>query len=391
MKLRSLTMRHYRNYTDQTVVFDEGVNIFSGENAQGKTNLIEALFFLSRGYSHRAVRKQEIITFDESEMYVSAEVTRGDVRHNIRYKTDQSGKELTLDQKKAKHSQVSRTFPVILFEPDDLHIIKAGPERRRRFIDEELSEAIPAYRKVLKQYRRALKQRNALLKAIRQDATLTVMLDGWDEQLVTLGSKLISYRLAYLKRLNTAAKKIHRILSGEREELSLMYQNNVIDRPAYQRDIEKAFAEKIAESRETDLEKGTSVTGPHLDDIVVMIGGREARRFGSQGQQRSAAIALKLSQIDIYEALTGELPIVLLDDILSELDESRQRNILKLIDRNQSVITCTNADFMRRHHPEGIAVFTVHNGVISQGGKGDQTEELPSGTEDEKEDSQDIN
>ena len=346
-------------------MFDERVNIFSGENAQGKTNLIEALFFLSRGYSHRAARKQEIIEFDASEMFVSAEVTRGDVRHTVRFKTDQNGKELTLDQKKVKRSQVSRTFPVILFEPDDLHIIKAGPERRRRFIDEELSEAIPAYKTVLKQYRRALKQRNALLKAIRQDATLTVMLNGWDEQMIALGSKLISYRLAYLKRLNTAAKRIHRILSGEREELSLMYQNNVIDRPAYQRDIERDFAEKIAESREADLEKGLSSIGPHVDDIVVMIGGKEARRFGSQGQQRSAAIALKLSQIDIYEALTGELPIVLLDDILSELDESRQRNILKLIDRNQSMITCTNADFMRRHHPKDIAIYHVENGVIT--------------------------
>ena len=365
MKVQSLSMRHYRNYSDQTVLFDEGVNIISGENAQGKTNLIEALFFLSRGYSHRAFRKQEIIAFDAQEMFVSAEVICGDVRHTVRFKTDQNGKDLTLDQKKAKRTQVSRAFPVILFEPDDLHIIKAGPEQRRRFVDEELSETIPAYKTVLKQYRRALKQRNALLKAIRQDVTLTVMLDGWDEQLVALGSKIISYRLAYLKRLNTAAKKIHRILSSDREELSLMYQNNVIDRPAYQRDIEIAFSEKISESRETDLEKGVSSVGPHLDDIVVMIGGKEARRFGSQGQQRSAAIALKLSQIDIFEALTGELPIVLLDDILSELDESRQRNILKLIDRNQSMITCTNADFMRRHHPEDIAVYNVHNGVIT--------------------------
>ena len=371
MKVRSLSMRHYRNYAEQTVLFDEGVNIFFGENAQGKTNLIEALFFLSRGYSHRAVRKHEIVEFDASEMLVSAEVTRGDVRHTVRYKIDQNGKELTLDQKKAKQSQVGRTFPVILFEPDDLHIIKAGPERRRRFIDEELSEAMPAYKTTLKQYRRALKQRNALLKAIRQDATLTVMLDGWDEQLVSLGSKIISYRLAYLKRLNTAAKRIHRILSGDREELSLMYQNNVIDRPAYQRDIEKAFSEKISESRETDLEKGTSLVGPHLDDIAVMIGGKEARRFGSQGQQRSAAIALKLSQIDIYEALTGELPIVLLDDILSELDENRRLNILKLIDRNQSMITCTNADFMQKYHPKGIALYHVENGVITSVENGD--------------------
>lgn len=363
MILRSVRLYHYRNYSEIEVNFSDHINVIVGENAQGKTNLLEGLFFLSRGYSHRTAKTADLVQFDEPGFFIEAVVEQRNVRHKISVRYENRKKILTVDGKRAKRKQVlGHLYTAILFEPDDLRIVKAGPEKRRRFMNEEIAGSMPGYMASLRNYSRALQQRNALLKDLRRYPSMRSLLDGWDNQLAEFGSKIVAYRLDYLKRLNKIAKKLHSILSSGKENLSLYYQNNLIESYTDPITVKKIFRDKLKSSLESDIERGSTQFGPHVDDIVVCINGRAARKYASQGQQRTAAISLKLSQIDIYKEITGDYPVVLLDDILSELDAERQENILSILGRNQAFITCTDSGFSDYYKEKKI--IPIHNGSI---------------------------
>ncbi|MDO4287627.1 MAG: DNA replication/repair protein RecF [Eubacterium sp.] len=347
MIVKSLRLVHYRNYADETFDFSPGINVIRGKNAQGKTNLVESIYLLSRGYTHKAGTLQDLIGFNEAGFFVQGTVCRQETTHRLEFKLSGKKKEVLIDGKKDPgRERTSRALSTILFEPDDLKIVKEGPEKRRRFMNTELSGFKPNYSHVLKGYTKILNQRNALLKEIRYDKALKPTLALWDEQLVKSGASLMRYRVAYLHSLNQKARALHKKLSGDLEALTLFYQNNVLEHIGELERIEAIFTEKLRASYEEDIHRGSTTYGPHVDDIAIHLNGVDAKKYGSQGQQRTAAIALKLSQIEIYKENTGDYPVVLLDDILSELDARRQENILSILGNTQAFITCTDSSFI---------------------------------------------
>ncbi|MGL4607628.1 MAG: DNA replication/repair protein RecF [Eubacteriaceae bacterium] len=351
MFIEELHLIHYRNYKDEKISFKNGINLIVGENAQGKTNLVEAMFFLSRGYSHRASNNSELMGWEENHFFINAQVISGGVRHQIKVINDHGKKQLLLDEKPRKREKILGIFNTILFEPDDLKIVKEGPDKRRRFLNQEISGFKPEYHYLIRDYEKALNQRNALLKEIRMFPSLELTLDSWDEQLILIGAKLMKHRIHYLHRLNKEANLLHRELSSEREKLALYYQNNLISKLTDVKELELIFRQKLKENRKEDIKKGSTTYGPHVDDILIEINGKDARRYGSQGQQRSAAISLKLSQIKIVYENTKEYPIVLLDDIFSELDENRCQSILGILKNTQTFITCTEEGLIKGEFP----------------------------------------
>ncbi|MBC3888480.1 DNA replication/repair protein RecF [Acetobacterium paludosum] len=341
MFIEEIKLINYRNYENECIKTQEGINVIMGENAQGKTNLIEAMFFLSRGYSHRASNVAELAQWDHDDFFMSARVVSEGVKHTLTAKSHLGKRQFLLDGKVRKRDKINGIFNTILFEPDDLKIVKEGPDKRRRFLNQEISGFRPEYHYLLRDYEKILNQRNMLLKNIRYEPSLETTLDVWDEQLVEVGTRLMNHRIRYLHRLNREANILHKILSQEKEILSLYYQNNIIDSLEDMKEIKSIFKNKMKSSREEEILRGSTIYGPHVDDIIIQINGKDARRYGSQGQQRSAAISLKLSQIEIYFDNTGEYPVVLLDDIFSELDENRRKSIIKLLNKTQAFITCT--------------------------------------------------
>ena len=341
MFIEELKLIHYRNYENELITPQKGINIIKGENAQGKTNLIEAMFFLSRGYSHRASNVAELAQWDHDDFFMNARVVSEGVKHVLSAKSHQGKRQFLLDGKVKKRDKINGIFNTILFEPDDLKIVKEGPDKRRRFLNQEISGFRPEYHYILRDYEKILNQRNSLLKNIHYEPSLKTTLDVWDEQLIQTGVRLMNHRIRYLHRLNREANNLHKILSLGKETLSLFYLNNIIDTMEELSEIKNIFKKRLESSREEEISRGATIYGPHVDDMIIQINGKDARRYGSQGQQRSAAISLKLSQIEIYYDNTGEYPVVLLDDIFSELDEHRRKNILSLLNKTQAFITCT--------------------------------------------------
>ena len=362
MFIEEIKLIHYRNYENEKIKTHEGINIIMGENAQGKTNLIEAMFFLSRGYSHRASSVAELAQWDHDDFFMNAIVVSQGVKHTLTAKCHLGKRQFLLDGKARKREKINGIFNTILFEPDDLKIVKEGPEKRRRFINQEISGFKPEYHYLLRDYEKILNQRNMLLKNIRYEPSLATTLEVWDEQLVQVGTRLMNHRIRYLHRLNREANVLHKILSQGKENLSLYYQNNIIDSLEDIKEIKRIFKEKLELSREEEISRGSTIYGPHVDDIVIQINGKDARRYGSQGQQRSAAISLKLSQIEIYFDNTGEYPVVLLDDIFSELDENRRKSIIKLLNKTQAFITCTEDLFSTDEIQENKHMIEIHQG-----------------------------
>ncbi|MCG2728671.1 MAG: DNA replication/repair protein RecF, partial [Acetobacterium sp.] len=341
MFIEELKLIHYRNYENELITPQKGINIIVGENAQGKTNLIEAMFFLSRGYSHRASNVAELAQWDHDDFFINARVVSEGVKHTLSAKNLQGKRQFLLDGKVKKRDKINGIFNTILFEPDDLKIVKEGPDKRRRFLNQEISGFRPEYHYILRDYEKILNQRNSLLKNIHYQPSLITTLDVWDEQLVQTGVRLMNHRIRYLHRLNREANNLHKILSLGKETLSLSYLNNIIDSIEELSELKMIFKKRLESSREEEISRGSTIYGPHVDDMLIQINGKDARRYGSQGQQRSAAISLKLSQIEIYYDNTGEYPVVLLDDIFSELDEHRRNSILSLLNKTQAFITCT--------------------------------------------------
>ncbi|HEY5556205.1 DNA replication/repair protein RecF [Acetobacterium sp.] len=363
MFIEDLQLIHFRNYEHEVINFKKGINVVVGENAQGKTNLIEAMFFLSRGYSHRASNLSELAQWEQDDFFINAHVVSAGVKHKITMKSNQGKRQILLDDKTGKRDRINGVFNTILFEPEDLKIVKEGPDKRRRFLNQEISGFRPEYHYLLRDYEKVLNQRNTLLKNIHYQPSLRETLSVWDEQLVSIGTRLMNHRIRYLHRLNKEAGVIHKILSQGNENLTLYYQNNIIDSLEDAARLKNIFKQRLEGCREEEINRGSTIYGPHVDDILIEINGKDARRYGSQGQQRSAAISLKLSQIEIYYENTGEYPVVLLDDIFSELDESRRQSIIKLLNKTQAFITCTE-DVIRQRDEMPFKKNVIH---IQQG------------------------
>ena len=365
MQVKSIKLKNFRNYEQALIEPDAGVTVFTGQNAQGKTNIIEALHLCCLGRSHRTPRDEELIRWGCDDALVRTQTVQRDGTHEVSIllsKKQKRKKTVRIGARQAERiGELLGHVCGVLFSPEDLMIIKSGPAERRRFIDMELSQLRPAYFYALQRAQRALNQRNALLREIAKKPSLSSSLELWDEQLAECGAIICENRREAVQRLSEYAAGAHASLTGGRETLALRYVSQADGESPRDRLMERLFA-----ARSEDIRRMTTSVGVHRDDILVTVNGREARTFGSQGQQRSAVLSLKLAQLELAWRERGEAPILMLDDVMSELDPGRRRQLLERIDRVQTFVTCTDMSDLAGAR-QG-AVFHVENGQLLGGG-----------------------
>ena len=361
MWLKSLKLKHFRNYEEADIHFHPGLNIFLGQNAQGKTNILESIYFLALTRSHRTRFDKDLVHFQEKELRVSGIIKKNTSTIPLDIELTTKGRITKINHlKQSKLSDYIGTMIVVLFAPEDLQLIKGSPSLRRKFIDIELGQIKPLYLSDLSNYNHVLKQRNSYLKNNQQidENFLSVL----DEQLVEYGCRVIQHRLDFLQKLEKFAQEKHLEISQKKEILTIEYQSSI---PLQQVDnIQESFRLALDKSRKRDLFKQNTSVGPHRDDISFFINKMDAN-YGSQGQHRSVVLSLKLAEIKLIENITKEIPILLLDDVMSELDNNRQLKLLETISQNiQTFITTTTLDHLQ-HLPEDIKIFNIANGAVN--------------------------
>ncbi len=358
MIIKSLELADFRNYETINISFDKGTNILYGDNAQGKTNILEAIYVSATTKSHKGSKDKEIVNFNKEEAHIRTYLEKEDVEYRVdMHLRKNKSKGIAIDgQKIKKAADLLGLLNVVFFSPEDLAIIKNGPSERRRFADMELCQLDNFYLYNLNHYNKIINQRNKLLKDISFNPGLKETLNIWDSQLVSFGSKIIERRNLFTEQLCEIIGNIHNKLSGGKEELIVKYEPDV--------SIEE-FENKMRENQEKDIRCKMTQSGPHRDDFSFIVNGIDIRKFGSQGQQRTAALSLKLSEIELVKKMTKDTPVLLLDDVLSELDSSRQNYLLNSIGEIQTIITCTGLDEFVNNRFEINRIFKVSNGVIS--------------------------
>ena len=360
MIVKSLELMNFRNYERLSIDFDPSTNIIYGDNAQGKTNILEAICVSGTSRSHRGSRDKEMIRFGEQEAHIRTIVEKdsSEYRIDIHLKNNHS-KGIAINKVPIKKSSdLFGILNIIFFSPEDLAIIKSGPEKRRRFIDMELCQIDRVYLYNLTEYNKTLNQRNKLLKDIAFNKKLLDTLPVWDDKLAEYGSKIIKRRAEFVETIAPLVSELHRKISSDREEVKLSYEKNV---------SAEGMREALDFAYDNDIRLGSTTKGPHRDDLRFDLGGVDLRKFGSQGQQRTAALSLKLSEVNMMEKETGEKPVLLLDDVLSELDSKRQKDLLESLSDTQTLITCTGLDDFVRNRYQVNRIFEVKNGVVING------------------------
>lgn len=357
MFVKSLELNNYRNYENIHIDFDKGVNILYGDNAQGKTNVLESIYLCSTTKSHRGSKDKEIVKFGENEGHIRCLFDKNEVDYqiDIHLRTEKSKGIAINGMKLKKAAELMGIVNVILFSPEDLSIIKNGPSDRRRFVDSELCQLDKVYLYNLSSYNKIVNQRNNLLRDIVYHPELTDTLDVWDSQLISLGTKIIDRRTLFINQLNEIIYDIHRNLTGDKEKLLIKYDPNV--------EIME-YQQKLLKNREKDIKYKLTSVGPHRDDFIFYINNMDSKKYGSQGQQRTAALSLKLSEIQLVQNITGNTPILLLDDVLSELDSNRQNYLLDCIGDIQTIVTCTGLDDFINDRIEINKIFKVSGGNV---------------------------
>ena len=357
MIIESIELKNYRNYEELHMELNEGTNILYGDNAQGKTNILEAVYVCCTSKSHKSAKDRDIIRFDQDESHIKMQIRKNDVPYRIdMHLKKNKPKGIAINGMPIRRaSELFGIANVVCFSPEDLNIIKNGPSERRRFIDMELCQLNKLYVHSLVQYNKVLVQRNKLLKELAFRPDYGETLDVWDMQLVNYGKEVMEYRGDFVCRLNEMIHGIHARLSGQKEDLKICYEP---DTAAAQ------FEEALKRSRTQDMKQKTTLCGPHRDDISFFVNGIDIRKFGSQGQQRTAALSLKLSELELVKQLIHDRPILLLDDVLSELDAGRQNHLLNAINDIQTIITCTGLDDFVNNRFKIDKIFKVIDGAV---------------------------
>lgn len=359
MVIKSLKLKNYRNYELLDLTFDAKTNILYGDNAQGKTNILEALYLSGTTKSHRGTKDRDLIQFgyDESHLETIIEKNGIDFQIDMHLKKN-SPKGIAINKIPIrKASELFGIIHFVFFSPEDLNIIKDGPAGRRRFIDLELSQLDKVYLSNLSNYNRIINQRNSLLKEIYYQENLLETLDIWDMQLVEYGTKVIESRKKFIEQVNGIIGDIHYKLTGGRESIILTYESSV---------GEMSLEQALKRYRDRDMKFKSTSVGPHRDDLCFRVENLDIRKFGSQGQQRTAALSLKLSEIELVKLLIRDTPVLLLDDVLSELDKHRQNYLLDSIHDIQTVITCTGLDEFVNHRFSINKIFHVKSGTVAK-------------------------
>ena len=359
MRIKSLKLKNFRNYDLLSLEFDHATNIFYGDNAQGKTNILEAIYLSGTTKSHRGTKDRDMIQFGHDESHIETVIEK----NNVEFKIDMhlkknSPKGIAINKMPiCKASELFGVIHLVFFSPEDLNIIKNGPAERRRFVDLELAQLDKLYLSDLANYNRIINQRNRLLKDIYNREDLISTLEIWDMQLAHYGKKVIERREKFIGEINEIIENVHGKLTDGKEHLSLSYEKS---------NGEIELMDAILKNRERDIRMKSTSVGPHRDDICFRVGDLDIRKFGSQGQQRTAALSLKLSEIELVKMLIKDTPVLLLDDVLSELDKNRQHSLLDTIKNIQTIITCTGVDDFVNQRFAVNKVFYVNSGHVNK-------------------------
>lgn len=359
MLVKSVELYQYRNYPALRMEPAPGINLIYGDNAQGKTNLLEAVFLCATGTSHRSSRDREIIAFEEEEAAVRLWVEKGGIETRIDFHLGrEKNREVSVNQVPLKRlAQLPGYFHVVFFSPEDLKIIKSSPMERRSFLNVELCQLSSAYTWHLVDYKRTLTQRNALLKMLRESREHLPLLDAYDEKLAAAGEAIMEARRLFTEEMEEIVRRHHRDLSGGKEELCIRYM------PGTEMG---RMEEKLFLAREKDIAQGSTSQGPQRDELEFAINGKDVKHYGSQGQQRTTALSLKLGEIELVRKKLGEPPVLLLDDVLSELDESRQEKLLGNLSGVQTFLTCTGLDDFVKRQVRADKKWKVTKGSLTE-------------------------
>lgn len=368
MFVKKLLLQNFRNYSNLQIDFDSEFNIIYGDNAQGKTNIIEALFLCAVGRSHRTSKDIELVRKGETGYYVKVEFEKdiGESLVEVAYSREEK-KKIRINEIPAKKiGNLMGHLNIVIFSPEDLFIIKEGPSERRRFLDITLSQLKPSYFYDLQQYSKILAQRNMLLREISIKKELIVTLDVWNHHLVKTGSRIMRARKEFIERMDKNAAERHSRLTNGSENLKITYVPSIESQNMYDiKEIENAFQKKLEASTSSEIKKCTTLHGPQRDDYDIILNGMSTKQYGSQGQQRTSVLSMKLSEIDIMKEDTGENPVLLLDDVLSELDAKRQEYLFKNIDGIQTFITCTDRNLFGKEKKEA-KYLNIINGKVNE-------------------------
>ena len=362
MRLISEKILNFRNIASAEFVPSESVTVICGENGQGKTNLLESIFLLSGAKSFRKVKDREMITKEEEFSVIDAVFFAEKREQKFHFTISDKGRRASLNQgSEQKASDFAGTFCCVVFSPDHLELVKGTPSERRRFLDTALCQLSPRYFNDLKNYTRLIQQKNTLLKDARGISAAFDVLDIYDSQLAQCAVGISRARRAFIGQLDVVSKEAYASISGKWEEMELGYESTLFEDQEF--DPDDAY-KKILSARADDIRAGFSTVGPHRDDLDIRINGDAAKIYASQGQQRTAVLALKLAESELFRQKLGEEPVLLLDDVLSELDEFRQEYLLKRLGRSQAIITCCEPNFVERR--TGAKVFRMHRGILTE-------------------------
>lgn len=364
MNVESIRLINFRNYHNLNINLNKNINIFVGKNAQGKTNLLEAIYFCAMGKSFRTNRDKEIINFNKHEAYIGAKININKREKIIEIKLEKDRpKRIKVNKIELKNfKELNSGLNVVIFSPDDLKLIKDGPGEKRNFLDMSISQIKPVYKYNINKYNKILFQRNNLLKSNKPKSHIINLLEIFDIQLAKIGTEIIIYRIQFIENLSKIAKEIHKKLTLEREELNLNYNSNV--NISDKNIIEKKFLEQLKTNVDKDLITGITSIGPHRDDIQIQINGIDARVFASQGQQRTIVLSIKLSEVEIIKMERGVYPVLLLDDVYSELDLDRRKYLTETFKDMQTIITSTDIINLDELKELERSTFYINNGKI---------------------------
>ena len=353
MWIKKIKINNFRNYKQEEIQLKENINLFYGENAQGKTNVIEAIFLGSMGKSFRTKKDKEMIRINQEKAEIEIEYQKVDREGKVKIEIADK-KNIYLNGIKIKKlSELLGNIHIVIFTPDDIHILKGGPQNRRKFLDMMISQLRPNYMYHLNLYLKTLEQRNNYLRQIKEEKKDENLLDIWDEKLVEHGNMIYQYRNEFIQKIKEKIKEIHKEITNQKEEMELEYLSEC--------QTKEKYLSLLKERRKLDIIKGFTTKGIHRDDFLVYINGKQLDIYGSQGQHRTAILSLKLAELNIIEEEIGEEPILLLDDFMSELDHTRIQNFLEKIEKAQVIITCTEKISVEN---KKILIYNVKDGSI---------------------------
>lgn len=369
MHINYLQLKNFRNYKELELLLENKINIFQGNNAQGKTNILEALYFLALAKSHRTSKEKELIQLGNSFSLVKGTVKNkiGDIKLEVQL--NQKGKKVKINNlEKRKISEYIGSFNIVMFSPEDLNLIKGSPQFRRKFLDIEIGQINPSYLYHLSQYQKIIFQRNNLLKDFYSEIkNKEKLLEVWNIQLIEHGSKIILKRLNFLKQLEKWVEDIHYKISNQKEKIIIDYKSSIImdKKSISESDISEQYFNNLKKVSKQEISRGMTLIGPHRDDMDFFINKTNLQIYGSQGQQRTTALSLKLAEIELINENIGEYPILLLDDVLSELDQFRQTLLINTIDKKvQTMITTTSIKNIDLKTIQQSSVYSVEKGKV---------------------------